>query len=335
MHAEMSAFASVVAFGLAYLFVNRAQAAGDTSDNGLLPLLAVSTAALWTVWMGGLLRARGGLHLGAGWPRALLICALAGISWNFLSRLALLAAIVRIGATRGLVVKAIAPMLTVAIAVVWLGEDLHLGDWIGGGLMIASIALLVVERGQLTDRSAPPYTPYRGSGTLQRPSGRGGPRTGRDLSRRAPRPWSPVALGLLLGVAAALFQALGHLLRKFGTGAIPPLLGAAVDMTAATVAYLACLTWTGTLSRHVRFYLRHRSRFVLAASLLTAAGVVASFVSIAGAPVATVALVLGVQPAIMPVLSKVCFPGFEHFTWLSYVAAGMVTAGVACIAIWG
>ncbi|MCL6454974.1 MAG: DMT family transporter [Alicyclobacillus sp.] len=325
MYAEFTAFASVVAFGLAYLFVNRAQAVGDTSDNGLLPLLSVSTAALWAVCLGGAVRAPGAFRLGPGWPRALLFCALAGVSWNYLSRMALLASIVRIGATRGLVVKAIAPMLTVAIAVGWLGEPLHPGDWIGGGLMLFSIALLVVERGQMADRSAPPYTPYR------------------DTRVSPGRRWlwahlSPLTQGLLLGIAAALCQATGHLLRKFGTAGIPPLLGAAVDMTAATLAYLAYLAylgWTGTLRAHARFYRRHRSPHVLAASLLTAAGVVASFVSIAGAPVATVALILGVQPAIMPLLSKLCFPGFERFTRWSYLAAGVVTAGVWCIAVWG
>jgi len=312
---EVMALISVVAFGLAYLHVNRAQVDGDTSDNGLLPLLVVSTAALCLMCLAGFLSAPAAFRLAPGWQRPLLYCILAGISWNFLSRMALLASIAQIGATRGLVLKSIAPVLTVAIAVVVFKERLDFGDKLGFLLMLASVGLLVVERVLLTNRSWPP---------------------GRLSGRMAFwRTWLPsVTQGILLGVAAALFQSVGHLLRKMGADSIPSLLGATIDMTAATLVYVLYLSWTGRLAFHVKFYLRHRSRSILIASLLTAVGVGASFASIAAASIATVAMILGMQPVIMPVLSSLFFPGFERFTWISYLATALVALSVLAIMLW-
>ncbi|KPV42877.1 DMT family transporter [Alicyclobacillus ferrooxydans] len=301
MYGEIMALVSVFAFGLSYLFVNRAQADGETCDNGLLPTLIISTTALWIMSIIGFVTVPTAFRLSAGWQRPLLYFILAGISWNYLSRMALLASISKIGATRGLVVKSIAPMLTVALAVVLFKERLDIGDQVGFLLMLASIGLLVVEQKRMTHRS-----------------------------------WfqSITTKGILLGIAAALFQSLGHLLRKVGADAISPLLGATIDMTAATLTYILYLAWTGRLRPHIDFYLRHTSRAILIASLCAAIGVATSFASIAAASISTVAMILGMQPVIMPILSSVFFPGFERFTWISYLATAFVSLGVLSIMMW-
>jgi drug/metabolite transporter (DMT)-like permease len=294
----MTALISVIAFGLSYIFVNKAQTEGKTSDNGLLPVLVVSTVVLILAFLVDLLRSPVKFHIGPEWRMPILYCVLAGVSWNFISRMTLLASIYHIGATRGIVIKSAAPMMTVAMAVVFFGERLDIGDIFGLILMFLSVALLVIERTKVNQRS-----------------------------------WLPkyVVQGILLGLISALFQSIGHVLRKIGAGVVPPLLGATLDMTVATLAYILYLVWTKRLMYHARFYLRHPSHYVLTASFLSAVGVLTSFVSIASSSISTVAMILGMQPVIMPLLSSICFPGLEKFTWICYLATALAVCGALSI----
>lgn len=302
MYGEIAALISVIAFGFSYIMVNKAQTEGKTSDNGLLPVLVVSTVILILAFLVDLLQSPVKFHLGPQWRMPILYCILAGVSWNFTSRMTLLASIYHIGATRGIVIKSAAPMITIAMAVVFFGERLDMGDIFGLILMFLSVALLVVERTKVKQRS-----------------------------------WLPeyVVKGILLGLTSALFQSIGHVLRKVGAGVVPPLLGAALDMTVATLAYILYLVWTNRLMYHVRFYLRHSSHYVLAASFLSAVGVVTSFVSIASSSISAIAMILAMQPVMMPLLSSIFFPGLEKFTWISYLATALAVCGAISIVIYG
>ncbi|MCL6631552.1 MAG: DMT family transporter [Alicyclobacillus herbarius] len=301
MRGEVTAVVSVLSFGLSYIYVNRAQIKGETSDNGLLPMLVISTIILISACLVRLLSAPAEFHIGPAWRMPLLYCLLAGLSWNFLSRMTLLASISRLGATRGIVIKSVAPMMTVAIAVIFLREPLGLGDKLGFIFMLASIALLIVERTKTGERG-----------------------------------WmTPVEEGILFGLVSALFQSIGHLLRKMGADQVPVLLGAAVDLTVATLAYALYLIWTGRLVDHTKFYVHHRSLDIFAASVLSALGVLTSFISIAAASVSTVAVILGMQPIIVSILSSLFFRGLEKFTWVSYVATALVVCGVLSILMYG
>ncbi|MCL6442229.1 MAG: DMT family transporter [Alicyclobacillus sp.] len=298
MRGEITALISVIAFALSYIFVNKAQTEGETSDNGLLPVLVISSVVLILSFLFALLRAPAEFHMAPKWRMPILYCVLAGVSWNFVSRMTLLASIYRIGATRGIVIKASAPVMTVAMAVAFFGERLDVGDIIGFIFICMSIALLVTERIRTHERS-----------------------------------WLPkvVVQGILLGLISALFQSIGHLLRKIGADFAPPLLGASLDMTAATLAYILYLIWTKRLAYHTQFYLRRPSRHILMASVLSAVGVLTSFVSVASAPISTVAMILAMQPMMMPMLSSLCFLGLEKFTWVAYLSTALAVCGAVSI----
>lgn len=299
MRGEIAALISILAFALAYIFVNKAQTQGDTSDNGLLPLLVVSTVFLISACFVRWLWVPAEFQITSSWQMSILSSVLSGVSWNFLSRMTLLGSIARIGATRGIIIKSVAPILTVAFAVLFLKEHLSLGDQLGFILMLASIVLLFMEK-----------------------------------TKAETRAWfSVVRQGILLGLLSALFQGIGHLLRKMGADVIPPVFGATLDMTAATLTYIVYLIWTGRFQQHAKFYFQHPSFYVLAASVLTALGVLTSFVSIAGASISTVAMILGMQPILMPFLSSLLFPGLEAFTWFSYFAIFLVVCGFLTITV--
>lgn len=332
------ALMSALCYALSYIYLNRAQRNGQTSDNGLLPVLVMSSASLVLLWV---LRAwilhmpalhawilhtlplhasnphatalhappareslRSPADWSAGWResaerwKSVGFCVLAGVSWNFLGRMTLYASIRRVGPTRGVVLKSIAPVITVILATLFLHEPIEINDAFGFLLMFASIFLLLLERRLLHQRAL----------TL-------------------------VTQGILLGLTSACLQGVGHVLRKIGVDFVDPLFGATLDMTAAAVAYLAYLLWTGRLAHHVAFYRHHLMRDVWVAAALSAIGSLTFFTATASAPISNVAMILGMQPIFMPLLSGLLLKGSERFTWLSYLSAMLVAVGVALMMV--
>lgn len=84
MRGEIAALISILAFALAYIFVNKAQTQGDTSDNGLLPLLVVSTVFLISACFVRWLWVPAEFQITSSWQMSILSSVLSGVSWNFL-----------------------------------------------------------------------------------------------------------------------------------------------------------------------------------------------------------------------------------------------------------
>jgi drug/metabolite transporter (DMT)-like permease len=298
---EITALISTLSYALSYLYLNRAQSKQRVPDNGLLPVLVISSSILSLMYM---------VHQGFGtsvqqthlmW-KPILLCVTAGVTWNFLGRMTLYSAISRIGATRGVVIKSVAPIITVIVAVVLLNEPIKRGDIVGFIFMLLSICLLVLERLRADVRAH-----FR----------------------------TVLVQGILLGLVAACLQGIGHVLRKIGVESISPLTGATLDMTSACVAYILYAGWTGNLRSHIRFYRHHVGHEVIAAGILSAVGSLSFFVATNSSPISTVAMILGTQPIFMPILSFLLFRGFERFTWLSYLSIVFVVLGMVCTVMTG
>jgi drug/metabolite transporter (DMT)-like permease len=298
---EITALISTLSYALSYLYLNRAQSKQLAPDNGLLPVLILSSSILSVMYM---------VHQGFGtserqthlmW-KPIVLCVTAGVTWNFLGRMTLYSAISRIGATRGVVIKSVAPVITVILAVILLNEPIEIGDVVGFILMLLSIGLLVLERLRANVRAH-----FR----------------------------TVLAQGILLGLVAACLQGIGHVLRKMGVESISPVTGATLDMTSACVAYILYAGWTGKLRSHIRFYRHHIGHDVIAAGILSAVGSLTFFVATDSAQISTVAMILGTQPIFMPIFSFLLFRGFERFSWLSYLSIVFVVLGMVCTLIAG
>ena len=194
MTAVVLAVASAVLFGamtaLVRVGLRRAPAAAAIAPAAIiLPAVAIELAAA---------AAAGPARLGASGP-----FALAGLLAPGLTQILFTLAIGLAGASRTSVVVGTAPLVSVAIALVWLGEPLSAPLLAGAVLVVAGGVALVAERG---------------------------------------RPEHLRASGLALAaLATVLFATRDNLVRRLAvdTHAVPPETAAAVTMAAAALVALA------------------------------------------------------------------------------------------------
>ncbi len=304
MPGEVIALLCALCYSLTYIFLHKAQSDAETIDDGLLPVLGVSsvtlTAALGLHYASA--SSANELHrLSSMGFAPVLYCATSALFATFLGRFCLYAAIGQLGATRGVVIKSLAPAITVLVAVLWLGEIPHKRDWIGFGLLAGSILLLTLERIRTEDESI-----IRGVTTR----------------------------GLALAFAAAGLQGTGHIMRKLAvTSTLPPVLGATLEVVFALLYYIVYLIWSGKFRQYASFYLKSRSLYLLAAGVMSSAAVQLFFTASQTAPVSTVAVLVGLQPVLVVLISSVFFRGLERITWMTYVYVLCMVIGVSFIVV--
>ncbi|CAM3691867.1 DMT family transporter [Alicyclobacillus pomorum] len=302
MPGEVTALLCALCYSLTYIFLHKAQADGETIDDGLLPVLGVSSATL---------AAALGLHYASSATELhrlssigfapILYCATSALFATFLGRFCLYAAISQLGATRGVVIKSLAPAVTVLVAVLWLGEIPHPRDWLGFALLAGSILLLTLERIRTEDESI-----VRGVTTR----------------------------GLALAFAAAGLQGTGHIMRKLAvTSTLPPLFGATLEVVFALLYYTVYLIWSGKFRQYTAFYVKSRSLYLLAAGVASSAAVQLFFTASQTAPVSAVAVLVGLQPVLVVLISSVFFRGLERMTWMTYVYVLCMVVGVSFIVV--
>ncbi|WP_067933606.1 DMT family transporter [Alicyclobacillus kakegawensis] len=292
MVGQWTALLSSVLYSLSYLLLHVAQRRGETCDNGVLPVLCLSSLVLL---------AASGVRISLEpsawvwpWPH-IGFMALSGLCGTFLGRTALFASMVRLGATRSVVVKSLSPIVTIMTAVVFLHEPLKIEEWLGIFMMLSGVGLLLVERSRRDTRAV-----FR----------------------------TRVLEGVVLGLAAAVFEGVGHTWRKLGMDAGDALWAAAIDLTVAAAAYVAYLAGKGRLRAYTRFYVSVRSPYTLASSITSAAAVLTFYAAVDFAPVSVVATIVGIQPVVLVILSSLWFRSLEDKTWLTFVYTPLTVLGV-------
>lgn len=288
-------------YAVSYIFIRKGQAKSLPPDGGLLPILVISAVALDTLRIAS-------IHIEHESPltmdsifstlsiRATAYAALSGIVGTCIGRFALYRSIYSLGATRGVIVKGLAPVVTVSVIALITEEDVLPGDWVGLFCLLMSVALLYCER-LYGNRMVRSFELFRNS--------------------------------IALAALAAFAQGIGHAFRQLSIQqTMAPLSAAAIDVTTALLFYVLLLTITG---KFLSFMSNYRSTLdinLLLAGLSSAAGVILFFMSIRIVSVTTVSIIVATEPILVALLSTIFFPKLERVTWWSGIAAVIVAMGV-------
>jgi drug/metabolite transporter (DMT)-like permease len=180
-----------------------------------------------------LLLATLGMFEGRIWPGELsywntAVLAVSGFIGLTFGDTAFFASLTRIGSRRALLLRALTPPITAVLAVPVLAEPLTLKMAAGIALTVGGVIWVIMEREPSVRDDAAEADPDEGGG----------------FSREE---W----VGLALGVAAALFEAVGQVLTKMGGGDIPALDISIVRLALGTAGLGLVVGMTGRISEVV------------------------------------------------------------------------------------
>ncbi|SHK76780.1 DMT family transporter [Alicyclobacillus tolerans] len=303
MSGVMFAVLSTLCYSLSYVVLRRGQSEAAITDAGLLPVLIVSTLLLDGFWLINYLTHQQMLLSVLHAPlSSFLYSLLSGILGTFLGRYFLYRAIAAVGATRGIIVKSLSPIFTMAIAFLWLREQPDIGQLVGIGLIGLSIGLLFHEQ---------KIKPLRGI------------------------TWSFFTSGMSLAFFAATFQGIGHSARKLAVlHNFPSLTAAAMDCTVATIVYFLVRLIYPPLQNHWSSYpWRQTGAYFATAGFLSAVGILFFFAASQNIPISTVAAISGAEPLLVTLFSILFLSQLESFSAYSVFAACLGTLGILTIAI--
>ena len=287
-----------------------------TRDNGLRATLIVNVV-VFTVLLAVLTAVGRGITLSAEGVGAF---ALAGLFATFVGRYTLFAAIGRIGAARATAIKNATPLVSVSLAIGFLGEVLSLLAALGMALVMLGLCLLLRE--VRTHRTA-------GEGLDEQL-----PEAGAARAMRVARPGRHELLaGVAMAGAAALAFGTGHAFRKVGIDVLPdPVLGATIGSWVALVVSLGLSGIRGELGGFVTVVGSFRSSFWLAGAA-GAAGQLCFFSALVFAPLSHVAVVAASETVITALLAALLIRHAERVTRQVILPAVLVFGGSALIAI--
>lgn len=292
-----TALLSAICYSLSYVFLHKGHTETEYKDNGLFPVLLIGTVTIGLAAIAKLLFTPNfeWSVMDRNQVMGYLICAVSGLVGTLFGRLCLYAAIRRLGATRGVVIKTLETIVTLILAMQFLQEKLLPKDIVGCFLLGLGLSLLIYEQSRSMHRSV-------------------------------------LHFGVLLGLTAVVFQGSGHFMRKLGMmHSINPVLGAAVDISLAFFGYLVLLRGTGSLHECVRFYFRNPNPYIWVSGFLSALGVLLFFISVVSAPLSIVAVIVGLEPIMVAVFSSLFLQGTEKLTWLTGVYACVTALGVVLL----
>jgi drug/metabolite transporter (DMT)-like permease len=298
---EMTAILAAVCYALSFVLLHVGQSEEELPDHGLLPVLVVSGLTfLFALGTGFIFR--GGLNMAAliHYPSTK-YAFLAGLIGTLLGRLALYTSIERMGATRGVVIKTLSPFMTLALAVIFLGEQFKKSYTLGLVLLLIGVFVLIMEHIWFPERDST---------------------------------FSYFIVSVLIAFAAANLQGIGHLFRKMSTSThVTPIWLSTVDICTAAVGYILILLVTGKLPSVLRTYIRHLNLNIVAAGMLSAAGVLLFFHSVSKIDVSQVSVIIGAEPVFVALISALISPGLERLTVWTMLSTLCVACGVIIISL--
>lgn len=266
-----------------------------------------------------------------------------GVAATFLGRTALFGGIRHIGAARAAAIKNATPLVTVGLALTFLGERLSIVDGVGVALILVGVLALVREAlrnapgplGAQTDpASADLIETALESEAIAEAGLRGRTRSfaGRTMAAITEPSNRRVLLGVTLSILAALFFGTGHTFRKLGMDLMPnAVIGALIGTSTAMVAYLLAESFRGEITRVVRNSVTSVRPWFWAAGLAGAVGQLAFFAALAFAPVSHVSVVAGSETVLTVILAALLAGRIEAITRRVVLPAGLVFAGAALI----
>jgi drug/metabolite transporter (DMT)-like permease len=317
------AFGAAVSFSLMNLAIRtggRAHPAGDA----VLPTLVVTTATMTVLFVvagasGRLLATR---------PDAILWFIAIGLTGAFLGRTFLFAGIRRIGVVRASAIKNGAPVVTLLIAILLLGERFTLVGSLGIALILVGVLLVVRESlsGFMVLEPAEAVIPA--------PLGLSGPEEARPASAGQAVAGQPRLLGgVALAAIAAAWYGASNALSKVGMNVVPDGIQAgAVGAWAALAGFLILAAARGQLAAAALAILAPRPWFWLAGVLGTL-GQLCFFSAVQLAPVGPVTVVAASEVVLTTMLGGLLVQRTEQVNRRIAIPAVLVFIGAALIAL--
>ncbi|WAH35928.1 DMT family transporter [Alicyclobacillus dauci] len=299
---QMTAMLCAVCYALSYIFIRKGQTESSPPDNGLFPILVISSVTLdgASVLMGILDPST----IDVTSKDILLPCvyaALSGLIGTLLGRLTLYTAIKDLGATRGVVVKGLSPIITLAIVVIGLDQRIVRDDWIGLGCLLTAVGLLFCER-QFTNQRTMAFALFRNS--------------------------------IFIAILSAFAQGTGHAFRQLSVSDhMEPTYAAAIDVTTALIGYLLVLVLRGRPLTLLNWYRRYTNSSLILAGVWSSLAVLLFFTAVRQIPVSTVSVLVATEPILVALFSVLFFPRLERLTWWSACASIVVAGGVVFISL--
>ncbi|MGP1674958.1 MAG: EamA family transporter [Candidatus Limnocylindrales bacterium] len=267
------------------------------------------------------------------------VFVVAGLASTFIGRTLLFGGIRRIGAARAAAIKNATPLVTLAIALTVLGEQLVPLTGLGIVLVMSGVFLIIRESMQRSAHGNLATDPENIVDVALEAEAlaEGAPPRSVGLAGRT---WSYVTgdiggqalVGITLSLVAALTFGAAHALRKVGMDILPDaLLGAATGSWAALIGYLVAATARGQLGSVRRSVTARRPYFWLA-GLAGAMGQLSFFAALNFAPVSQVSVVASAE-IVLTVLFAAIATHTEHITRRLVLPATLVFGGAAIIAL--
>ena len=301
MPGELTAIFAAVCYALSFVLLHLGQSEDELPDNGLFPILVISSLTfLCALFAGNMIR--GGLLVSSLIHSSSTKYAfLGGVVGTLFGRLALYTSIERLGATRGVVIKTLSPFVTLTLAILFLREVYKPEYTLGLVLLVAGITVVIIEHLKV---------PVRGY------------------------PISYFMTSIGLAFLAANLQGVGHLFRKLSTStSVSPIWLSAVDLCTATLGYILVLLITGRFFEVIRVYMKHLHFNVITAGVLSAAGVLLFFHSVSQIDVSKVSVIIGAEPVFVALISALISPNLERLTGWTMASTVLVACGVIIISL--
>lgn len=325
---------SAASFAFMNVSVRKGVRPGD-EDNGVLTSVIVNVLIFSTLIL--FVTATSGI--GAWSWTGIVVFAAAGLTSTFIGRTLLFGGIRRIGAARAAAIKNATPLVTLAIALTVLGEQLVALTGLGIVLVMSGVFLIVRESMERSahDNLATDPEDIVDVALEAEALAEGAPLRSVGLAGRT---WSYVTggvggqapVGVALSLLAALTFGTAHAMRKVGMDILPDaLLGAATGSWAALVGYLVAATVRGQLGSVRRSVTARRPYFWLA-GLGGAMGQISFFAALDFAPVSQVSVVASAE-IVLTVLFAAIATHTEHISRRLVLPATLVFGGAIIIAL--
>ncbi len=318
--------ASAISYSTMYFLVRAGVRRTDLDGGAFVTTVvnvALLVAALLVVVVAG--------HPPAWRLDAIIWFAIAGFLGTFSGRVLMLAGLRRIGPVRTASITNTAPVVTIGISVLVLGEVLSGWAIVAVVLVLSGLGLLALDA---FGTPAPVRT--RSSGGVA--GGSSGGSTGGPSAAASGTPGpdraTPAVAGLILSTLSATSFGTARIARRLGFDTMPdPLVGAMVGAVAALISNVLLQARQGRIRSVVVGSFRDIRPALWAAGVCSTLGLFFFFAALQFSPLSHVAVVTASETVITMLMSRVLFPQRESLSPRVLVAAGCVFGAGVLIAL--
>jgi len=290
------AFLSGTFYSLNYIFLQMGMRYSKQDDNGLFINLAFNVIFLGILYVIIVVVRQDPLEWSIYGVLAFIV---AGLLSSFFGRGTLFSGIRRIGSSRAVGIKNSAPVVTILIAVLFLGESLTI--WSGLGMLIILLGLFFFIREQW-------FSP----GTQQK----GG--------------WT----GFLLAGISAFCFGMGQAFRKIGVRYLPdPVLGSLIGTCVALLLYGCIAVFREQIRTSLVEQIRKINLYYILSSITICLGLLSFFGAILFTQVAYVSAVAGIEPVLTVILAYLFLKRQEKLDRMTVISAVLMFSGIVIMAL--